>query len=124
MIHTQLAENCLNVQSTPHEEKRICQRLTHKASISLTSLNFGFALDAVSVNHSPGGICLQTRCRLKPRSTVCLRTLTCDPLATHFECGKGLPTISMAEIKWCEKITGADGSSYYLSGLKYFPPEY
>ena len=75
MIHSQPAETCLKAQSPPHAEKRICRRWTQKASLSLSSLNSGFALDAVAVNHGLDGICLKTRFRLKPRSTVCLQTL-------------------------------------------------
>lgn len=123
-MHSQGAQDCFNAHSNPGQERRIGQRWTQKASLSLSSLNFGFALDAVAINHGLGGICLQTRCRLRPKSNVCLRTRTCEPPASHIECSQGPPTIAMAEIRWCEKIADPDGTSYYLSGLKYFPPEY
>ena len=106
-------------------EKRTCKRHDCDATIKLTPFNrtaFNYDQEtfyhARVLNFSKSGLYFETRCSLKPGSTVMFRMQTAGCKALDDEGYESLRTISLVEIKWCQELI-ENGESYFGIGARY-----
>lgn len=67
-----------------------------------------------ALNHSPGGICLQSHYGVHPGDSLCLRLI-----GNHLQAFTSLDELTcIAEVRWCETIGTPERPSYRI-GLHY-----
>lgn len=67
-----------------------------------------------TINHSLGGMCLQSRYQVVPGDRLCLRMI-----GSHLQSFSSLDELTcMAEVKWC-KVEGSPEKPVYRIGLHY-----
>jgi hypothetical protein len=104
-------------------DRRTSVRPKCTAAIKFSYFNKKRFYDAEILNHSAAGMCFKCNVALLPGATVYIR-LKGDPL--QGECNTAnqvLPSVRLAETKWCKEIPGAIAPNY-LIGVKYLPPRY
>jgi hypothetical protein len=104
-------------------EKRAFGRRTCNALITFSHFNQIYSYDAKILNYGDGGMCFQCSHFLKPGATVCIRLKENQPFGSLEDNGNGLRSISLAEVKWCNEVPGAESITYGV-GVKYQPPDY
>lgn len=110
---------------TDQAEKRGCDRCRQKASLVCGYFNSGHYRPAKAVNHSPGGMYIETDLFLRPGASVYLRVDHTTPNKGSSGVCKceGHPIVALAEVKWCKELVET-GDFNYGVGLKYYTPAY
>jgi len=104
-------------------EKRSCERYAHEALIHCTRFNTGCWLKAQTLNHGLEGMCVKTNVCFQPGTTLLIR-VEHDAAKTSGACAfEVLPTLILAEVKWCREIPDEIFSAYE-AGVKYYAPHY
>ena len=104
-------------------EKRSCERYAHEVLIHFTRFNTGCWLKAQTLNHCLEGMCVKTNVHFQPGTTLLIR-VEHDASRTSGTCAfEVLPTLILAEVKWCREIPDESFSSYE-AGVKYYAPHY
>jgi hypothetical protein len=106
-----------------NSEKRASERRICNALMSYSYFNHTRCFEAKILNCSAGGICFQSKQFLQPGATVCIRVKEFKSLGSLKDCEVGLRCMSVAEVKWCNEVLGADSATYGV-GVKYQPPDY
>lgn len=120
-----MAMSDIAIQMTKDIEKRTYKRHDCDAMIKWTLFNqTAFNYGQKSFHHarvfnfSKSGLYFETRCSLKPGSTVLFRIQTTGCKALDDEGYESLRTISLVEIKWCQELIKI-GESYFGIGARY-----
>ena len=104
-------------------EKRAFERRTCNALMAFSHFNQTYSHDARILNCSAGGMCFQAGVSLRPGATICIRVKEFDPPDVRDDCEDRLRCMSLAEVKWCHEMPGADSTTYRV-GVKYQAPIY
>jgi len=106
-----------------HSDKRAVERYACNASITFSYFNHADSHDAMILNYGDGGMCFQSSFFLSPGATVCIRMKEFQSCGSLKSKGAGLPCMSLAEVKWCTELPGAESAAYSV-GVKYPAPSY
>ena len=104
-------------------EKRVCERHSLTADIAFSYFNSEHSYDAQVLNLGTDGMCFKSNFRPQLGATLCIRVKKIHPNNAGPRFYEGLRTVTLAEVKWCEEITGT-GESPYGIGVKYFAAAY
>ena len=104
-------------------EKRASERRTCNALISFSHFNQIPSYEAKILNCGAGGMCFQSSHFLRPGAILCIRVKEGQSFASLKDNCNGLRCMSLAEVKWCNEVPGAESSTYGV-GVKYQPPAY
>jgi len=104
-------------------EKRSNERRAHQAPIRLARFNTGSWLDAQTLNHCLEGMCVKTSVHFQLGTALLIRVEHGASKASGTCAFEELPTIILAEVKWCREIPDASFSTYE-TGVKYYAPHY
>ena len=102
-------------------EKRACERCNHAATFAVSYFNQEPSYYVQTINHSLYGMCFKSSFFLQPGTTLFIGVLNFNPDGSSTVLSEGLPSVSLAEVKWCSEVPG-DSASQYLIGVKYFAP--
>jgi hypothetical protein len=80
-------------------------------------------VDARSIDFSTNGLKFKTTCALKPGTTICIRIKPGQRRLLPDRLFRSLPSVFLAEVKWCQQLEGPD-SALYEVGVRYYPPRY
>jgi hypothetical protein len=112
-------------QMTKNAEKRQDKRHDCDARIkwtqfNRTTFNYGEEIfyQARVLNFSKSGLYFETRCSLKPGTTVLFRAEASVCRALEHNSYENLRTISLVEIKWCQQLLKS-GESHFGIGARY-----
>jgi len=106
-----------------YSDKRTSERRSCNALITFSYFNQANNYDARVQNCGAGGMCFQSNQFMQPGATVCIRVKEyrcADFLNDNADCLRGL---TLAEVKWCNELSGADSGAYGV-GVKYQAPAY
>ena len=106
-----------------YSDKRTFERRNCNALITFSYFNQTNSSDAKVLNCGAGGMCFQSRLFLQPGATVCIRVKEYRCSASLENDADGLRCMSLAEVKWCSELPGADSAAYDV-GVKYQTPDY
>jgi len=106
-----------------NSDKRAFERRNCNASMVFSYINQTKSYDAKVLNCSAGGICFQSSRYLQPGATVCIRVKEFQCSDSPEETADGLHCMSIADVKWCNELPGADSAAYGV-GVKYQAPTY
>jgi hypothetical protein len=106
-----------------NSEKRVFERRICNALMAFSYFNQTYSYDAKILNCSAGGLCFQSNLSLQPGATICIRVKEFKPIDSLEDCEDGLRCMSMAEVKWCNEVPGAESATYGV-GVKYQAPVY
>jgi len=104
-------------------EKRSSERRPHKGAITFSIFNHQKCLEAQSLDYSTNGLKFKSTCALRPGTTICIRVKPGQRGPRPDRLCESLPSMSLAEVKWCRALEGAD-ASFYEVGVRYYPPDY
>jgi hypothetical protein len=104
-------------------EKRAFERRACDAVMAFSHFNQTYSHDARILNCSAGGMCFQSSVFLHPGATICIRVKEFDAADGLEDCENGLRCMSLAEVKWCREVPGAESATYGI-GVKYQAPIY
>ena len=104
-------------------EKRACERHRYAADIAFSYFNKEHSYNARTLNLCTGGMCFKSNLFLKPGATVYIRLKTAHPNGSCSGYCEGLHLVTLAEVKWCQEVNGADAYPYGV-GVKYFEAAY
>ncbi len=104
-------------------DKRACERHRHTASIAFSYFNKEAYFDALTLNHSAGGMCFKSSFFLQPGTGVYIRVKKFHPNNSCTGYCDGLRSVTLAEVKWCGEEPGVD-AFYYGVGVKYYEPDF
>jgi hypothetical protein len=104
-------------------EKRACRRNNFIASITCTYFNADRFYSAKTTNHSKEGLLFESNFPLIPGASVYIRVedLSLDASGSKGSRRSRLPSLSLAQVRWCREIYDP-GGNYYKVGLKYYTP--
>jgi len=104
-------------------EKRASERHAHTGAITFSIFNQQNCVDAQALDYGTNGLKFKSTCALQPGTTICIRVKPGE-CGSHPEsfCGS-LPSVTLAEVKWCRK-TDAPDASFYEVGVHFYPPHY
>lgn len=104
-------------------ERRSSERLPNRSAISFSIFNRRNSIDAQSLNCSTNGLKFKSTWALRPGTTICIRIKPdqcCSPSNWSLE---GLPSVGLAEVKWCRPVEGSRTTIFEV-GVRYYPPKY
>jgi len=104
-------------------EKRSSERHPHQGAITFSIFNRQKCVDAQSLDYSTNGLKFKCTCILQPGTTICIRTKSGQDGSSPDRFPKRLPSVGLAEVKWCRQLDGSE-SSLYEVGVRYYPPDY
>ena len=104
-------------------EEKALECPSRQSAITYSIFNHQKFLDAQSIDYSPDGLKFKATCALKPGTTICIRIKPGQRGLLPDRLSKSLPSVFLAEVKWCRQLEGAD-SSLYEVGVSYYPPRY
>jgi hypothetical protein len=104
-------------------EKRTYARRNHTVPIALSYFNKKDCFDTQTFNHCADGMCLKSDFPLQPGATVYIRVQNFHPNGSCTGACAGLRSVTLAEVKWCNEVPGADTFSYEV-GVKYYESVY
>jgi hypothetical protein len=102
-------------------EKRADERFASNAAVIFTYFSIkNWSEDhSVTINLSADGMCFESRHSFKPGANLYIRTGQNPEMALRI-CNQNLLRRStLAEVKWCQKITRKDETCFRV-GVKYF----
>jgi hypothetical protein len=103
-------------------EKRSNERRRHIIPIEYTYFNKKHYFESVTFNNSPEGMNFRSDLFLQPGSIILIRIKKFHPNGPCRGDCKGLRSLTLAEVRWCQEIVDSN-KSYYDVGVKYYPPE-
>ena len=104
-------------------EKRALECHSEEGAISFSIFNREKFVDAQSIDSCTDGLKFKVTCALKPGTTICIRIKPGRRGLLPDRLSKSLPSVFLAEVKWCRQLDGSD-SSLYEVGVRYYPPGY
>ncbi|MBU0987963.1 MAG: response regulator [Proteobacteria bacterium] len=108
---------------TDFTEKRSCKRNRYEAAVRSTLFNTGTWIKAQTLNHCPEGMCIKSNVLFRPGTTLLIRLEHRPSKTSDTRNSEGLPTIILADVKWCREISDTSFASYE-AGVKYYAPHY
>ena len=106
-----------------YSDKRTFERRNCNALITFSYFKKTNSYDAKVQNCGAGGMCFQSNLFLQPGATVCIRVKEYQCAGSLDDNSDGLRCISLAEVKWCNELSGAESAAYGV-GVKYQAPAY
>jgi len=106
-----------------NSDKRAFERRNCNALIAFSYFNQTNSYDAKVLNYGAGGMCFQSNFFLQPGATVCIRVKEFQFFSSQKDNGDGLRCMSIAEVKWCNELPGAESDAYDV-GVIYQAPAY
>ena len=104
-------------------EKRACERLNHTALIAFSYFNQKPYFDTQTLNHCIGGMCFKSSFFLQPGASLCIRVKKFNPNGSCTGLSEGLRSVTLAEVKWCDRVLDADAFAFEV-GVKYYEQVY
>jgi hypothetical protein len=105
-------------------DKRAHSRHTFTAAdIVFSHFNKERSYIAQTMNFGRGGMCFKSNLFLQPGQTVFIRLKKIHPNCSCAGFGEGLRSVSLAEVKWCQKECDTDDTNYGV-GVKYVASVY
>jgi hypothetical protein len=108
---------------TVKAEKRISERHPHQGAITFSIFNRQKCSDAQSLDCSTNGLRFKSACVLQPGTTICIRAKSGQNSSRSGRFSKSIPSLGLAEVKWCRQLDGSE-SPFYEVGVRYYPPDY
>ena len=103
--------------------RRTCPRQSLSAPLEVSHFINGKGTDAQLVNHCEGGICITSRTKFKPGMSLFIRVKEYPSKASFNEFDKGLRSMSLADVRWCQEVQDT-GLPYFKMGLQFYAPVY
>ncbi len=104
-------------------EKRSSERLPYRSAITFSIFNRQDCLEAQSLDFSGNGLKFKSTSILRPGTTICIRVKPGQRGSRPDRFSESLPSVGLAEVKWCRPIEGTD-TTFYEVGVRYYPPKY
>jgi hypothetical protein len=104
-------------------EKRSSERLPCRSAITFSIFNRQNCIDAQSLDYSTNGLKFKSTCVLRPGTTICIRIKPGQRCSPRDRFSGSLPSVGLAEVKWCRPMEGSDTTLYEV-GVRYYPPKY
>lgn len=104
-------------------ERRACDRNRCTADIAFSYFNGKHYYEAQTLDLCSNGMSFNSNLFLKPGTTVYIRLLKVDSQCSDSGVCNGIRSVSLAEVKWCNELPGANESSCNV-GVKYVEPDY
>ena len=104
-------------------EKRTVERHPHQGTITFSIFNRKKCIDAQSLDYSTNGLKFKSPCVLQPGTTICIRLKSEQGGLQSDRFAKSMPSLGLAEVKWCRQLDGSE-NSFYEVGVRYYPPDY
>jgi hypothetical protein len=104
-------------------EKRCYQRQCYSADIAFSYFNKEPSYEAETLNFGKGGMCFKSHLHLQPGAILFIRLQKIHSNSAGTGVCKALRLVALAEVKWCNEISGAKELPYGV-GVKYFEPAY
>ena len=104
-------------------EKRACERWNHTALIAFSYLNQEPSFDTQTLNHCLDGMCFKSSFFLQPGASLFIRVKKFNPNGSCTGLSEGLRSVTLAEVKWCDRVLDADAFAYEV-GVKYYEQVY
>lgn len=104
-------------------DQRAFERRNCNASMVFSYFNQTESYDAKVLNCSADGICFQSNLYLQPGAIVCIRVKEFRCSDSPEDKADGLHSMSLAQVKWCKEMPGAESAAYGV-GVKYQAPIY
>ena len=106
-----------------YTDKRDSERRSHAAPITFSYFNKAHFYEAQTLNHGDGGVCFKSNVLLQPGATVYIRVKKNYPNGACSGDYRGLRSVTLAEVKWCNEFLN-EAEPFYEIGAKYYEPEY
>ena len=103
-------------------ERRSSERRPHHGAITFSIFNQQNCIDAQSLDCSTNGLKFKSTCALQAGTTICIRVKP-GPRGRRGTLHDSLPSLGLAEVKWCRAIDEPNASVYEV-GVHYHPPAY
>ena len=103
--------------------KRNCDRYDQQALISWSYFNAKNLFSAKLRNYCESGLCFESEIELQPGTGIYIRFDKLPPNPNGHQLNEGFRTVTLGEVRWCRGV-GAIGSHKYISGVKYYEPDY
>lgn len=103
--------------------KRNFHRYDQEALISWSYFNASKFTSAKLLNYSKSGLCFESELKLQPGAGIYIRLEKLFPHPNGSKLHEGFRTVTLGEARWCRE-TGAAGSCKYVTGIKYYTPDY
>jgi hypothetical protein len=104
-------------------EKRFSERCRYTIPIEYAYFSKGPYFQSFTFNNCSEGMNFRSAFFLQPGSTILIRIKNFHPDGPCRGDCRGLKSLALAEVRWCEEIVDAD-SAYFDVGVKYYEPEY
>ena len=104
-------------------EKRSSERCRYHVPIEYAYFNREHYFKSYTYNNCPEGMNFRSDFFLRPGSTILIRIKEFHPNGPCKGDCKGLRSLTLAEVKWCNEVIDSN-NSYYDVGVKYYAPVY
>lgn len=104
-------------------EKKSSERHPRERAITFSIFNRQNFMDGHLLDYSTNGLKFKSTCALQPGTTICIRVKSGQGGSQPDRFPERLPSVCLAEVKWCRQLEGSD-SSFYEVGVRYYPPDY
>jgi hypothetical protein len=101
-------------------ERREAPRCPQRLPLTLSVFNQAALFQACMLNCCQGGVCVETRQRLLPRTSIQLRMQAFPAAAAGRAERSGIRTTALGEVKWCCDL-GRHYPMRYRVGIRYYP---
>ena len=103
------------------DEKRRDERFMSHAPVvfSIFSSRFHCEYSSMTLNHSDGGMCIESAEQIKPGTTLYIRRGKPNNVEGHTARWDHMRTSSLGEVRWCHELVDKFGT-YYCIGVRYF----
>ena len=108
---------------TRFDDKREHERFDLNASMVYAFHDSDLFYQARMCNYCKGGMCFKSSLFLRPGATLSIRVKEFQSFSSQKGNGDDLRCMSLAEVKWCNELPGAEAAAYSV-GVKYQPPAY
>lgn len=105
------------------KEKRTYTRQRYSVPVEISYISKENNIGARSLDHSEGGMCLESSISFHPGETLNVRVIEFHPNGPCTGLCEGLRSIALAEVKWCSSVSDKD-PAHYRVGIKFFAPVY
>jgi len=115
--------NSFKESSNSGRERRSFSRQNFSAPLEISHFADRKRKDAELINHSEGGMCIRSRVKYNPSMSLFVRVKNFKSNDACIGDCNGLRSISLADVKWCQKVDDVE-LSYFKIGLQFCPPAY
>jgi hypothetical protein len=105
--------------AAPSPERRWIARHGERMPLTMSVFNQEDVFEALLVDYGPDGLCVETKRRILPGTSVYMRLDTRQAGAAGKACRQGLRTTALGEVKWCRELN-PDRSPAYRVGVRYY----